>query len=95
MDSVELGEHSDLSAVFTSVSQLNQVQLTENIKTSILVYENASYNVYNLENTSLDSGTILINDNNQVYGMYMSKLGVFISTSLIKKLVHITYLLVL
>ncbi len=95
MDSVELGVKSDLSASFSSVSQLNKVQLLENVKTSTVVYQDASYNVYGLENTTLDSGTVLINDSNQVYAMYMSKLDTFISINLIKELIYSTYSLVL
>lgn len=95
MKSIDLGDKTDLLALFSSVSQMNQVKLLNNIKTSTMSYNDTSYISYNLEESQIDSGSMLINDSNELCGMYMSKLNQFISIELIKELLYSTYSLVL
>lgn len=95
MQSIEFGIVSDIVAYFSSVSQMNKIQLTEQLKTSTITYNDASYNSYYLENITMDSGTLLISENNKLCGIYLSNYNAFTDSDLIKQIMYSTYSLVL
>ena len=94
MDSISMGEISELVGHISSMEHINKVQLSENIKTSTIDYNNTSYNGYFLEDVNQRGGS-LINLDNELCGVYLSNINSFIETKLIKEIVYSIYSLIL
>ena len=95
MKTISLGDVDNLIGHISSINQFNKVQIYTQIKTSTIMYEDTSYNVYNLENVNSENGSSLINSKNKLCGIYLSKINSFIGIELIKEVVYSTYSLVL
>lgn len=91
---IQLGNKSDIVANVSSIEQLNKIQVYDNIKTSILSYNNASYKNYLLEGESSSYSGALINSSNNLFGLYSSKNHIFMGSELIKEILFTTYSLV-
>jgi len=90
MKSIQLGEKSDLVAHVSSLEHINKIQMSEKIKTSTIEHNDASYNVYNIEDIIVNSGALL-NVNNELCGLYLYNYNGFIETNLIKNIVNFIY----
>lgn len=95
LDTIKMGNITSLMGYFSSIKQINKIQLINEIKTSSITYNDTSYKVYSLDENNLDNGTILINSDNQLTGIYASKFNCFLSMNLIKQVLYSTYSLVL
>jgi len=74
----------------SSLEHINKIQMSEKIKTSTIEHNDASYNVYNIEDIIVNSGALL-NVNNELCGLYLYNYNGFIETNLIKNIVNFIY----
>lgn len=93
MKSIDLGEKSEVIAHVSSVEQINKIEILENIKTSTITYNDTSYEYYSFDET-INNGA-LINSNNQLCGVFSSTINGFMSISLLKEIVYVSYSLIL
>lgn len=93
MKSIKLGELDGLSGHVSSKEHINKIQICENIKTSTINFNDASYTSYLIDD-SLLTGT-LINFKNELLGVYSSSLNSFIGKGLIENILAINYSLIL
>lgn len=85
--SVEVGNVSEVYAYLDSMDQLNKVTVLDNIKSSTINYNSTTYNSYYLEGVSLNNGSIFINEENKLMGIYSSKLRVIITKEILVNII--------
>ena len=85
MKTSDLGASSNIYANVSSINQINKVHVYSKLKTSTTFYNGTSYVSYTIENAQ--NGSILINNNNEVFGIYLSKLDCFINTTTLKAII--------
>jgi len=89
VNSISLGEYSDIYAYIDSMEQkqLNKVMILDNIKSSNVIYNNTTYESYIIEDMNINNGSLLVNIENKLMGIYSSKLESFVNSSLIREIV--------
>lgn len=87
VNTIGIGGKSDIVALLDGINQLNKVTLLNNLKSSTITYNDATYNSYNLENANLNNGSIFINMDNKLMGIYSSKLDAILSGDLLKEMI--------
>lgn len=94
LQELSLGESTDLMAYISSAMQINKIQISKNIKTSTIDYNNTSYIGYDLDKEFI-GGVALINSNYRLCGIYLSKYNLFIDSELISEILYTIYSLTL
>jgi len=89
VNSISLGEYSDIYAYIDSMEQkqLNKVMILDNIKNNNVIYNNTTYESYIIEDMNINNGSLLVNIENKLMGIYSSKLESFVNSSLIREIV--------
>jgi hypothetical protein len=84
---INVGNSSDIVALLDSIEQLNKVTLLNNLKSSTITYNDTTYSCYELENTNINNGSVFINMENELMGIYSSKLDAIIGKDLLKEMI--------
>lgn len=90
LNPIKFGNISKNVGHISNIEHNNKIQIRENIKTSQIIYNEASYDCYN--DVSLNQSGSLINVSNQLVGFYSSSISSFVSSEFIKDIVRVIYL---
>ena len=82
MKTIKMGDYTDLMAYISSVKQINKIQVINEIEKSEIMVNDSTYATYIIDN-SIDNGSGLVNQNNELCGIYLSKINRFISSQLL------------
>ena len=82
MKAIKMGDYTDLMAYISSVKQINKIQVINEIEKSEIMVNDSTYATYIIDN-SIDNGSGLVNQNNELCGIYLSKINRFISSQLL------------
>ena len=85
---IGLGEYSEVVAKVDNVSWIHKTTIESNIKSSTMTYFDTTYKSYCLNDMNLNGGTIFINDQNKIIGMYSSKLNVIVSEKVLELIIN-------
>jgi hypothetical protein len=85
---IGLGEYSEVVAKVDNVSWIHKTTIESNIKSSTMTYLDTTYKSYYLNDMNLNGGTIFINDQNKIIGMYSSKLNVIVSEKVLELIIN-------
>ena len=94
MRTIELGEISSKVGNISNINHINNIQISEKVKTSIIDINNTSYNVYSFEDLISNNGA-MINIDNKLCGLYLYNINGFASMDLIRIIVYSNYSIIL